>query len=77
MSCLVQSFGETSNHPGDSAPLCPRFGALQLLAFSKTKVTFEREEISDHQLDSGKYEGAADSDWEKDVRSQGAYFEWD
>ena len=51
-----------------------RFGALQLLAFPKTKITFEREEISDHQLDSGKYEGAADSDWEKDVRSQGAYF---
>ena len=28
--------------------LQPRFGALQLLAFLKTKITFEREEISDH-----------------------------
>ena len=29
------------------SPLPPRFGALQLLAFPKTKITFEREEISD------------------------------
>ena len=49
-SHLVQSFfSEVSNHPGDLAPLQPRFGTLQLLAFSKTKITFEREEISDHQ----------------------------
>ena len=41
-------FGETSNHPGDSASLQRRFGALRLLAFPKTKITFEREEISDH-----------------------------
>ena len=42
----AEFFGETSNHPGDSAPLQPRFGALGLLAFPKTKITFEREEIS-------------------------------
>ena len=41
-------FGEISNHSGDSAPLEPRFGALRLLAFPKTKITFEREEVSDH-----------------------------
>ena len=41
--------GKTSNHPGDSAPLQLRFGVLRLLAFSKTKITFEREEISDLQ----------------------------
>ena len=47
-SLLMQSvFGETLNHPGDSAPLKPTFGTLQLLAFPKTKITFEREEISD------------------------------
>ena len=40
--------------------LLPRFGALWLLAFPKTKITFEWEEISDHQWDSGKYDGAAD-----------------
>ena len=73
MSC-AEIFGETSNHPGDSAPLQPRFGALWLLAFPKTKITFEREEISDHQWDLGKYNGAADGDWENCVRSQGAYF---
>ena len=33
--------------PGDSTPLQPRFGTLCLLAFCKTKITFEREEISD------------------------------
>ena len=38
-------FAKTSNHPGDSAPLQPRFGALALLAFPKIKITFEREEI--------------------------------
>ena len=47
MSC-AEFFGETSNHASDSAPLHVRFGALQLLAFLKTKITFEREEISDH-----------------------------
>ena len=33
--------------------------------------------ISDHWWDSGKYDGAADGDWENCVRSQGAYFEGD
>ena len=50
-SCVTscaEIFGETSNHPGDSAPLQPRFCALQLLAFPESKITFEREEISDH-----------------------------
>ena len=41
------------------------------------KITFEREEISDCWWDSGKYDGAADGDWENCVRSQGAYFEGD
>ena len=56
----TEFFCETSNHPGDSAPLQPRCGVLQLLAFPKTKITFERDEISDCQWDSGKYDGAAD-----------------
>ena len=29
------------------SPLQPRFGALQLLAFPKALITFEREEVSD------------------------------
>ena len=67
-SCItscVEFFGKTSNHPGDSAPLQPIFGALWLLAFPQTKITFEREEISDHWWDSGKYNGAADSNSNK------------
>ena len=78
-SCIMfhaEFFGETSSHPGDSASLQPRSGALQLLAFPKTKITFEREESSDHWWDAGKY-GAADGDWENCMRSQGAYFEGD
>ena len=75
VSCRV--FGETSNHPGDSAPLQFRFCALWHLAFLQTKITFKREEISDHQWDSGKYDKAADGDWENCVRPQGAYFEGD
>ena len=61
-SCITspaEVFGKTSNHPGDSAPLQPRLGALRLLTFPKTKIIFKREEISDHQWDSGKYKGAA------------------
>ena len=45
--------------------------------FSKTKITFDKEEISDSWWDSGKYNGAADGSWENCVRSQGAYFEGD
>ena len=71
----MQFFNETSNYPGDSVPLQPRFGTLLLLAFPKTKSTFERKEISSHQWDSGKYNREADGNWENCVRSQGAYFE--
>ena len=68
-SCITSSaefFCKTSNHPGDSAPLNPTIGILQLLDFPKTKITFEREEISDCQWDSGKYHGAPDCDPIKD-----------
>ena len=79
-SCITlhaEFFSETSNHSGHSAPLQPRFGTLWLLAFPKTKITFEREEISDQWWDSGKYDGAAHGNWENCVRSQGAYSEGD
>ena len=32
----------------NSAPLQPRFGTTQPLAFPKTHITFEMEQISDH-----------------------------
>ena len=79
-SCTMshtELFGETSNDSGDSDPLQSRFGALWLLAFSKTKITSEREEISDHQWYSGKYNGAADGNRGNYVSSQCAYFEGD
>ena len=79
-SCITSGaeiFGETSNDASDSAPLQPRFDALLLLAFPKTKITFEREGISDHWWDSGKYNRAADGNWENCVRPQGAYSEGD
>ena len=47
-SC-AEFFVKTSNNPGDLTPLQPRFGSLWLLTFPKTKITFEREGISDHQ----------------------------
>ena len=78
-SCITahaEFFDKTASHPGDSAPLQPRFGALWLLAFPQTKITFEREEISGCQWDSGKYNGASDDNWENCERSQGAYFGW-
>ena len=78
LSCITSHagfFGETENHPGDSGPLKLRFGTLWLLAFPKTKITFEKEEISDHRWDSVKYDGAADGNWENCLKSQGAYFE--
>ena len=69
-TCITFSaefFCETKNHPGDSAPLQPGFSTLWHLAFPQTKVTFEREGISDCWWDSGKYNGAADSNWENCV----------
>ena len=55
----------------------PDLGPWDFWIFPKTKITFEREEISDNGWDSVKYDGAADGDWENCVRSQGAYFEGD
>ena len=76
-SRLMQSFLHNIKSPGDSAPLKPKFEAVQLLDFPKTKTTFEREEISDCQWDSGEYNGVPDVIWKNCVRSQGAYFEGD
>ena len=33
---LGQFFSETANHPGNSTPLQPRLGTLQLLAFPQS-----------------------------------------
>jgi hypothetical protein len=45
-AALMQAlFGKASHHPGLLAPLQPTFGSLRLLAFPKTKIAVEREEI--------------------------------
>ena len=57
LSCIMsraEFFGKTSNDPGDSASIQPRFGALWLRTFPKTKLTFEREDISDCQWELRK-----------------------
>ena len=64
-SCLciaspAEFFGDTSNHPGDSAAPRAQIWCSATSGFSKTKITFEREGISDHQRDSGKYNRAAE-----------------
>ena len=57
------------------SPYSTGLAPCDFLHFPKTQITFDREEISDHQWDSGKYNGAADGDCKICVRSQGALFE--
>ena len=71
-SCLLQSFGGKHQI---TLLLQPILGTLQLLAFPQTKITFEKEAISELRWDSGKYSRAADGHSENYVRSQGVYFE--
>ena len=69
ISCLMQGFFlRNIKSPRWLSPPTAQFEALWLLAFPQTKITFEREEISDHWWDSGKYDVAADGDWENCVR---------
>ena len=75
---LMQSFLEKHQITQvTQPPYSPDLAPCDFWLFSKTKITLEREEISDHQRDSGKYDGAADGYWENCVRSQGTYFEGD
>ena len=76
-SHLMQSFWRNIKSPRWLSPLQPRFGTPWLLAFPKTKITLEREEISDCWWDLEKYNRAADGNCENGVRSQGTYSEGD
>ena len=76
-SHLVQSFLAKHQITHVTQPLySPDLVPCDFWLFPKTKMTLEREEISDHRWDSGKYNGAADGDWIC-VRSRRAYFEGD
>ena len=79
-SCIIshaEFIGETSNYPGDSAPLQTRFGTLWLLAFSKLKSPLKGKRYQTIDEIQTKYDGTADGDWQSCVKSQGAYFEGD
>ena len=59
-SCIMfrtEVYGKISSHPSDSAPLQPRFGALQLLAFPKTKITFSIETSIEDKIQGTLYIG--------------------
>ena len=66
----AEVFGKTSNLPGDSAPLQPRFGALWLLAFPKTKIYLWKGRDFRPLMRFRKYNRASDGDWQNCVRSQ-------
>ena len=81
-SCIksdAEFFAETSDHPGDAAPLQPRFGTVcDFWLFPKLKSPLKGKTFqTDHWWNSGIYDGAADGNWENRVRSQGTYFEGD
>ena len=71
---LCRVFGWSRN---STRWLSTPYSTLWLLAFPRTKITFEREEILDSWWDSGKCNRAADGDWKNCVRSQVTSFEGD
>ena len=82
VSCRVS--GKTSNHPGDSAPLQTRLGALWLLVFPKTKITSEsgdfRPSLRFRKIPTKDFAECFEQwkkCWESWVRFPGAYFEGD
>ena len=76
-SCIASLTGFCQNIESHKTSNHTRSATLRLLGFPKTKITSEKEGISDGQWDSGKYNGAADGHRENYVRSQGAYIEED
>ena len=70
MGCNQQRSVTQVTQPPYSPDLVPR----DFWPFPKLKSPLKGERF---QWDSGKYDGAADGDWENCVRSQGAYFEGD
>ena len=65
-------FGKASHNPGLSAPLQPRFGSLQLLAFPTTKIAVQREDICEcvhhtaHKLSQQRLTADWLAPWESD-----------
>ena len=90
-SCLMQFFGETSKHSGDSAPLSPDLAPCNFWLFPKVKSSLkgkrfqtihEIQEIRQgswwqFQLRLLLHFEPWKTCWENCVRSQGAHFEGD
>ena len=59
------------------SPYSPHFVPCDFWLFPKLKSPLKGKMVSpsDHWWDSGKYDRAANGNWENCVRSQGAYFE--
>ena len=68
---------KTSNHPGDSAPLQPRFGPLWTSGVSQNLNHLWKGRDFRSLMRFRKYIMAADGDWENYGRFQGTYFEGD
>ena len=63
------------NSPRWLSPTTAQIWHSATSGFSQNYNHLWKEEISDQWWDSGKYDGAADGNWENCVRSQGAYLE--
>ena len=62
-----RGFWQNIQSPRWHSPPVAQIWCPVTLLFPKTKITFEREEISDHWWDSGQYNRSADGNWENCV----------
>ena len=77
-SHLVQRFLVKHQITQDTQPHCrPDLVPCNFWLFPKLKSPLKGKRFQTPQWDPGKYDRAADGDWENCVRSQGAYLEGD
>ena len=74
---LVQFFGKTSNHPGDSALLQPDLVPCNFRLFTKLKSPLKGNRFQTIYEVQENTMGQLMAIWENCVRFQGAYFEGD
>ena len=75
-SCLMQFFGETSKHSGDSAPLSPDLAPCNFWLFPKLKSPLKEKKFQTIAEIQENVMGQL-MVTERIVRSQGAHFEGD
>ena len=76
MSC-AEFCGETSNHPGDSAPYSPDLATCDFWLFPKLKSPLKGKRFQTADEIQENMTRHLMVIWENCVRSQGAYFEGD